>query len=268
MPEEKPIEIEREGHVAWLTLSRPEKRNAMTRAFFASMREAFAELDADADVRVVVIRGQGKSFSAGIDLGEAATLLLESTADAREKLRLGILELQDAFTAVERCRKPVIAAVHGHCIGGGVDLLCACDVRMASRDAVFSVRETRLAMIADLGTLQRMQRIVGEGWFRELVFTGRDFTAEEAMQMGFVTRLCDDREAVILEAGKLAGEIADNSPLAVQGAKEVILYSREHGVKAGLEYVATKNSSALHCDDLMEAVQAHMMKRKPEFKGR
>lgn len=268
MSDESPIRVEREGHISLVTLARPEKRNAMTQAFFTRIGEAFREIDEDPESRVALIRAEGKSFTAGLDLGEAATLLQESTADAREKLRIKLMQVQDTFSALERCRKPVIAAVHGHCIGGGVDLLCACDIRLATRDAVFSVRETRLAMIADLGTLQRMPSIVGHGWFRELALTGRDFTADEALEMGFITRICDSRESLTGQAMKLAEEIASNSPLAVQGAKEVILYSRDHGIQAGLEHVAQKNSSALHCDDLMEAVQAFMMKRKPEFKGR
>jgi enoyl-CoA hydratase len=263
-----PLMVHKDGHVATVTFTRPEKRNAMTRAFFASLTTTFRELDEDAEVRSVLVQAEGKSFSAGIDLGEAASLLQESTADAREKLRMKILELQEAMSTVERCRKPVIAAVHGHCLGGGVDLICACDIRLATRTALFSVRETRLAMIADLGTLQRLPTIVGHGWARELALTGRDFTAEEALEMGLVTHLAPDRDALHSEALAIAHQIAANSPLSVQGAKEVILYSRDHGIKAGLEYVAQKNSSALHCDDLMEAVQAFMMQREPDFKGK
>jgi enoyl-CoA hydratase len=240
----------------------------MSMAMFEAFSEAFADLDGDAEIRAVILKAEGKSFTAGIDLGEAAGLLQKSTTDARERLRKKLMELQDSLTSIERCSKPVIAAVHGHCIGGGVDLLCACDIRIAAKSALFSVRETRMAMIADLGTLQRLPTIIGQGWFRELALTGRDFSAEEALQMGFVTRLTEDRESLEAEARKLADEIAASSPLAVQGAKEVILYSRDHGIQAGLEFVAQKNSSVLHCDDLMEAVSAFMMKKTPEFKGK
>ncbi len=265
---DKPLRIEKDGHVATVTLARPEKRNAMSEAMFAAFTETFAELDADAEVRVVILKAEGKSFTAGIDLGEAAGLLQQSTTDARERLRKRLMDLQDSLTAIERCSKPVIAAVHGHCIGGGVDLLCACDIRIAARSAVFSIRETRMAMIADLGTLQRLPTIIGQGWFRELALTGRDFDADEALRMGFVTRVAEDRESLEAGARSLADEIAANSPLAVQGAKEVILYSRDHGIRAGLEFVAQKNSSVLHCDDLMEAVSAFMMKKTPDFKGK
>ncbi|MBW2262555.1 MAG: crotonase/enoyl-CoA hydratase family protein [Deltaproteobacteria bacterium] len=265
---DNPLRIEKDGYVATVTLARPEKRNAMTQDMFSGFSEIFGELDGDAKIRAVILRAEGKSFTAGIDLGEAAGLLQQSTTDARERLKKWLMTLQDSLTSIERCSKPVIAAVHGHCIGGGVDLMCACDIRIAARNAIFSVRETRMAMIADLGTLQRLPTIIGQGWLRELALTGRDFTADEALQMGFVTRVTADRESLQAEARRLADEIASNSPLAVQGAKEVILYSRDHGIRAGLEFVAQKNSSVLHCDDLMEAVSAFMMKKKPDFKGK
>lgn len=262
------FKVEKEGFIRWLVLSRPDKRNAMDEDFFREMTEAFADFDQDPEVRVVVVRGEGKGFSAGIDLGALSGLVQSTSVDAREQLRWFILQGQASFTAVELCRKPVIAAVHGFCIGGGVDLSCACDIRLASRDAVFSIRETRMAMVADLGTLQRMPYIVGESWFRELALTGRDFTAEEALRMNFITRLCDDASSLFQEARKIAVEIASCSPLAVQGVKDVMRFDRENGVKAGLEYVAQKNAAILISEDLMEAVNAFMEKRKPQFKGK
>jgi len=168
----------------------------------------------------VVVRGEGKGFSAGIDLGALAGLVQSTSVDAREQLRFFILQGQASFTAVELCRKPVIVAVHGFCIGGGVDLCCACDIRLATRDAVFSIRETRMAMVADLGTLQRMPNIIGESWFRELALTGRDFSAEEeALRMNFITRLCDDAASLVQEARKLASAIAACSPSLFKGSK-------------------------------------------------
>jgi enoyl-CoA hydratase len=162
----------------------------------------------------------------------------------------------------------VIAAIHSHCIGGGVDLISACDIRLATADAVFSIRETRMGIIADLGTLQRLPHIIGHGWFRELALTGRDFTAAEALQMGLVTRVCDNQEELYSEARVLAGQIADCPPLTVQGVKDVILYSRDHGIESGLKYVAQKNTAALPSEDVVEAVTAFMEKRKPVFKGK
>ena len=257
-----------EDHIAWLTLNRPEKRNVMGAAFFKELSDHLENFDNDSAVRVVVIKAEGKSFTAGTDLNEAASLLAGQGADQREDTRIKILALQDGITAVENCRKPVIAAVHSHCIGGGVDLISACDIRLATADAVFSIRETRMGIIADLGTLQRLPSIIGQGWFRELALTGRDFTAAEALQMGLLTRVCEERDALYAEAGTLASQIAECPPLTVQGVKDVILYSRDHGIDAGLNYVAQKNTAALPSEDVVEAVTAFMEKRKPDFKGK
>ncbi|MGD8942247.1 MAG: enoyl-CoA hydratase-related protein, partial [Desulfobacterales bacterium] len=152
MKETSCFKIETDGHVAWLILNRPEKRNTMGLAFFEEISDLFEEFDSDPNVWVVIMKAEGKSFSAGTDLEEAATLLGQGSADGRERMREDILALQRAFTRIERCRKPVIAAIHSHCIGGGVDMICACDIRLATADAVFSIRETRLGIIADVGT--------------------------------------------------------------------------------------------------------------------
>jgi enoyl-CoA hydratase/carnithine racemase len=262
------FKVEQEEHVAWLILNRPAKRNVMGAAFFTELSAHLATLDQDPAVRAVVIKAEGKSFTAGTDLNEAAAMLSGKGADQRETTRINILALQDGLTAIEKCRKPVIAAVHSHCIGGGIDLISACDIRIATEDAVFSIRETRMGIIADLGTLQRLPDIIGHGWFRELALTGRDFTAAEALQMGLLTRVCKNREALYAEAKSLASQIAACPPLTVQGVKDVILYSRDHGIDAGLNYVAQKNTAALPSEDVVEAVTAFMEKRKPVFKGK
>ena len=262
------FKVEQEDHIAWLVLNRPEKRNTMGVSFFKELGELCDRFDRDPNVRVVVIKAEGKSFSAGTDLNEAASLLGSGTANQREATRLDILELQEGFNKIEKCRKPFIAAVHSHCIGGGIDLISACDIRIASQDAVFSIRETRIGIIADVGTLQRLPYIIGHGWFRELALTGRDFTAPEALQIGLITRICEDRESLYEEARKLAVQIAENPPMAVQGTKEVLLYSRDHGIYPGLQYVAQKNSAVLPSEDVVEAVTAFMEKRKPVFKGK
>jgi enoyl-CoA hydratase len=259
---------ETDGRVAWLTLNRPEKRNTMGTPFFKELSRHLESFDQDTDIRAVVIKAEGKSFTAGTDLAEAGSLLSGKAADQREDTRSSILALQEGLTKIEQCRKPVIAAIHSHCIGGGIDLISACDIRMATKDAIFSIRETRMGIIADLGTLQRLPYIIGHGWFRELALTGRDFTAGEALQMGLITRICEDREALYTEARNLAGLMAECPPLTVQGTKEVILHSRDHGVDAGLQYVAQKNAAALPSEDVMEAVTAFMEKRKPVFQGK
>jgi enoyl-CoA hydratase len=268
MNEDYPFAVERDGHVAELVINRPERRNSMNRAFFGALAEHLQRLDRDDEVRAVVLRGAGKGFTAGLDLVEAGDLLSGNGAGQREALRRAVLGFQAAFNRIENCRKPVIAAVHGHCIGGGVNLICACDIRLASRDAVFSVRETRLGIVADLGALQRLPHIVGQGWATELALTGRDFTAAEALDMGLVTRLCADRDGLRGEALSLARQIAALPPLAVQGVKDVIRYSRDNGVYPGLQYVAQKSAAAMPSEDLMEAVAAFLEKRQPTFKGR
>lgn len=268
MAEASPFKVEKEGHVAWLTLNRPEKLNTMNFRFFEDLTQISKSLDEDPEVRAIVIAAEGRGFTAGIDLLEMGPILQGNGADFKEGLKKKILQFQESMSALEKCRKPVIAAVHGHCIGGGVDLLCACDIRIASRDAVFSIRETRIAIIADLGTLQRLPHLIGHGRFRELALTGRDFTAEEALEMGFITHLAENRESLQEKARELAGQIAACSPLAVQGVKEVILFSRDHGVYPGLEYVAQKNAAILPSEDLMEAFKAFMEKRAPKFKGK
>ncbi|MDJ0781553.1 MAG: crotonase/enoyl-CoA hydratase family protein [Desulfosarcinaceae bacterium] len=260
--------LEREGPVARLVLNRPDQRNAMDMVFFERLAAHFNALDADPEIRAVVLNAAGKSFTTGMDLAAAGGLLSNTGADGREALRRKIVQFQSAVDTIEKCRKPVIAAVHSHCIGGGVDLLCACDIRLASADALFSIRETRMAIIADLGTLQRLPLIIGQGWFRELAFTGRDFGAAEALQMGFVTRILSDRERLQSAAMDLAREIAALPPLTVQGVKEVANFSRDHGTLAGRRYVAQKNAAALISEDLMEAVGAFMEKRSPDFKGK
>lgn len=257
-----------EGHTAWVALNRPQARNTMGASFFRETAEIFNGLDRDPRVRAVVVTAEGKGFSAGLDLQEAGALIGDVSSAGRERTRASVLECQEAFARIERCRKPVIAAVHGHCIGGGVDLISACDIRLAAADAVFSIRETRIGIVADLGTLQRLPLLIGHGWFRELALTGRDFTAEEALKMGLVTRVCDNRELLHAAADGIARQIAACPPLAVEGTKDAILFSRDHGVAAGLRYAALKTAAALPSEDLLEAVAAFMEKRQPVFKGR
>jgi len=267
MNKKDPFRIKQDGHVVWLTLNRPEKLNSMDFTFFEGIAAHFDKFDKDPQIRAIIINAEGKGFTAGLDLAEAGDLLGNGSAASRDTTYRKIIELQESMNIIERCRKPVIAAVHGHCIGGGIDLLCVCDIRIASKDAKFSIRETRIAITADLGTLQRLPYIIGDGWFRELALTGRDFSANEALQTGFITRICENKEELEKEAFKIASSIAGNPPLAVQGVKEVILFSRDNGVYPGLKFVAQKNSAMLPSEDLIEAVGAFMEKRKPVFKG-
>jgi enoyl-CoA hydratase len=266
------LTLERDGHVATLWLDRPEQRNAMGPAFWADLPQAMAELDQDPEVRAVVLAARGPHFTAGLDLATMAGDVVGdggSSPAARAARFLPIVtRLQRSITSVERCSKPVIAAVHGACIGGGVDLITACDIRLCSADATFSVRETRIAMVADVGTLQRLPRIVGRGHAAELCFTGRDIDADRARQIGLVNDVAPDVEALHAAAAELAAEIAANSPLAVQGTKHVLHACEDRTVDDGLDYVAVWNAAFLVSDDLTEAMTAFFEKRPPVFTGR
>ncbi len=259
-----------EQHIARITLNRPEKANAMNAPMWQEIREAMRWVDATPDARVAIIAGAGANFCAGIDLGMMMALgkQIEDPCDARtrENLRNVILDLQDTLTSIERCRKPVIAAIHGACIGGGVDLVACCDMRYASADAVFSVKEVDIGMTADVGTLQRLPKIINPSIVRELAYTGRNVDANEAARIGLVNRVYASRDALTQGAMEIAATIAANSPLAIRGAKEMLNYARDHSVADGLNYIATWNAALLMSADLQEAMLANMDKRKPEFR--
>jgi len=219
---------------------------------------------------VAILQGEGKLFTSGIDLqmmmGMGDQIHNDCEARMRENLRQVILDLQDTLTSLERCRKPVLAAIHGACIGGGIDLICCADMRYCSADASFSIKEIDIGMTADVGTLQRLPKLVGEGITRELAYTGRKFDAAEALGMKLVNRVFDSREALQKGVHELAASIAAKAPLSIRGVKEMITYARDHSVADGLNYVATWNAAMLLSDDLQEAMMANMGKRAPVFK--
>lgn len=255
-------------NIATITLSGP----TMPPAFFGELRSSFHSLCDNEEVRAVVVCSSAKSFSFGLDLPatlhEHAKLFSGGGATERRELREMIRDWQDCFLAVEGCPVPVIAAVHGACIGGGIDLISACDIRLASQDATFSVRETKVAIVADLGTLQRLPNIVGQGHARELALTGCDIDAHRAAQIGLVNHVHADRDELHQAAQAMAASIAANPPLTVQGVKKVMQFGSEHGVRAGLDYVATWNAAYLASEDLGEAMAAFTNKRPPSFVGR
>ncbi|HXZ62411.1 MAG TPA: crotonase/enoyl-CoA hydratase family protein [Acidimicrobiales bacterium] len=272
------LTIDKEDAVATLWLDRPDARNAMGPDLWRDLPLAMEALRRDDAVRCVVIAAKGPHFSVGLDLKAMGSLLTAgdggesgakppSMASRARAGRQNILRLQDSITAVARCPKPVIAAVHGYCVGGGVDLIAACDIRLASADAVFSVREAKIAIVADLGSLQRLPGIISAGHLAELAFTGKDISAERAREIGLVNDVSADLEGVLKAARALATEIAANSPVAVQGTKAVLAANDGRTVEEGLEYVATWNAGMLSSDDLIEAVTAFMEKRPPKFTG-
>ena len=244
----------------------------MKPAFFAEIGAAFRELAGNAELRAVIVCASGKAFSYGLDLSAAFSdqgeLFRGGLAAERTRLLAYIGELQGAFNAIAECPVPVIAVVHNWCIGGGLDLISACDIRLASRDAVFSLRETRIAIVADLGSLQRLPAIIGQGHTRELAFTGKDIDAEHARRIGLINEIYDDRAASVQAAQAMAADIAANPPLTVRGVKNVLDYGADKSVADGLAYVAAWNSAFLASEDLGEAAAAFMAKRSPRFKGR
>ncbi len=275
------LTLEQDEFVATAWLDRPEARNAMGIDLWRDLPRAMAAVSEDNSVRAVVIAAKGPHFSVGLDLKAMGNLLsggdgetggsggsAPSMAARARGARNEVLRLQESITAVAECPKPVIAAVHGYCIGGGVDLIAACDIRLSSADAIFSVREAKMAIVADLGSLQRLPAIINAGHLAELAFTAKDISAERAKEIGLVNDVGGDGEAVLKAARELAAEIAANSPIAVQGTKAVLKANEGRTVAEGLDYVATWNAGQLASDDLIEAVSAFMEKRSPKFTGR
>jgi len=262
------LDIRFDGAIAHVALNRPDKLNAMNGAMFNEIGKAFRWLGEKDGVRAVVLSANGKHFTAGLDLKESSAVLGTNSGDparVREKLRRHILHLQDCFTALEECRAPVIAAIHGACLGGGIDLISACDMRFASIDAWFSIQEINVAIVADVGTLQRAPYLLPQGILRELALTGRKFGAEEASKYGFVNAVAADRAAALAAATATAHEIASKSPLAVAGTKAILNHSRDHNIKDGLDYVATWNSGQLLGEDLMKAASAALTRETVTF---
>ncbi|XP_049756505.1 delta(3,5)-Delta(2,4)-dienoyl-CoA isomerase, mitochondrial-like [Elephas maximus indicus] len=254
------------GHILHVQINRPEKRNAMNKAFWSEMVECFNKISEDADCRTVVISGEGKMFTSGIDLMDMASVLLQPQGDDVARISWYMRNLlskhQETFSVIEKCPKPVIAAIHGGCIGAGVDLITACDIRYCAQDAFFQVKEVDIGLAADVGTLQRLPRVIGsQSLVNELAFTARRMMADEALSSGLVSRVFPDKEATLDAAFTLAAEISSRSPLAVQGTKVNLVYARDHPVAAGLEFVHNWNMSMLQTDDVLKSVQAAMEKK-------
>ncbi len=268
LPASSFFEIKRSGPIAHLIMNRPDKANGMTPDFWADLPEILAALGRDETVRCAVISGAGKHFSGGMDLSAFSGIMEQMKAEpgrAALALRETILRLQDAFNAIERARFPVIAAVHGACIGGAIDLITACDMRIASEDAFFAIEEIHIGMAADVGTLQRLPKLIAPAIAAELAYTGRRFSAGEAKTFGLLSETVSNPATLIDRAMALAAEIAKKSPLAIAGIKRNLAYARDHSVADGLDYIATWNGGMLRPEDLMKAVQAKLAKQEAEF---
>lgn len=267
------LTVERDGPVATLWLDRPAKRNAMGAAFWDDFPRAVRALDADPEVRAVVVAGRGGAFSAGLDLVEMGPALLagddaDSDAGRSDAVYALARRLQDAIGALAEAATPSVAAVWGACVGGGLDLAAACDVRVAARDAVFGLREIRVGIVADLGALQRLPALVWLGPTTEMALTGRDVAADEALRLGLVTSLHDGAEATLAAARATAAAVAAHSPLVVRGVKAVLRASADLPLAQALDHVALWNAAFLRSHDLTEAVTAHLEGRAPTYTGR
>ncbi len=266
----KIFSVDVQDHIAKVVLNRPEKANSIPQAGWDEMHAIFNQLDADPAVRVIILSGAGKCFCAGIDLSLLMSVQqlndLSCEARKREALRKFILDLQAAVNAIEQCRKPVIAAIHGACIGGGVDIIAACDLRYCTQDAYFTIKEIDMGMVADLGTLQRLPKIIAPGIAAEMAYTGRNVSGTEAAKINLVNQAYRDQAAMEEGVQEIATMIAHKSPVSIRGTKEMLRYTRDHSVAEGLQYMATWNASYLLSNDLMEAFSAKMERRAAKFK--
>ncbi len=259
-------------NIANLIFSRPDELNTMSRDFWVELGDVLDEINRNSDIRVVVMSSTGKHFCAGMDLNAFSNGVDNIPDDKKpDSARVGeavyrvAKELQGYISTLEKIRVPVIAAIQGGCIGGAVDLVTACDIRLASNDAFFCIQEVNIGMAADVGTLQRLPRIIPDSKMRELAYTGRRMYADEAKETGLVSNTYDCQDKMLEAANSLAKEIASKSPVAIYGLKAVMNYSRDHSVKDGLEYNALWSGAMLSQKDMTEAMTANMEKREASF---
>ncbi|OHD72218.1 MAG: enoyl-CoA hydratase [Spirochaetes bacterium RBG_16_49_21] len=264
--------MEKKPPIARVYLNRPEKKNAMNAPAWSELIPIMEELDEDESIRSVIIAGKGSDFCAGIDLtGMAQTtpelMNKEQSGGIKLELYRKILKMQDGLTCIERCRKPVIAAVHGRCIGAGLDLITACDVRVCSHDAQFSLREAAVGFVADMGVLQRIVPIVGQGITRELAFTAKFISAARAKEILLVNEVFQNQDELIKGAERMAVEMSENSPLGVKATKIVLNQMKADTENESLVLNAILSTAIVPSHDLLEAAAAFAEKRKPKFTG-
>jgi len=254
--------------VAHLRMCRPEALNTLNGDFWRELPEIVRALDDEGTARVVVLSSTGRHFTAGLDFGLLASALGGGDGESgptRESLRGVLLHLQESISCLEKARMPVIAAIHGGCIGGGVDITTACDMRYCTEDAFFCVQEINVGITADVGTLQRLPKVIPAGIAREMAFTGRRLPARRAREIGLVNEVYPTQEAMLEAVMEIAHEIAGHSPIAVWGSKEMLNHARDHSVEEGLNYIATWQTGMLRPEDVSEAYRAMREKREPVF---
>lgn len=269
-PSYESFRVEILDRVAHVTLSRPEKRNSMPPIFWRELPELVRSLDDGARARVMVISADGPHFTSGLDLAMFAGMgATNDSRDARLQRPVQFMQqlqkLQDAFTTLEQSRLPILAAVQGGCIGGGVDMVTACDIRYATKDAYFTIQETNIGMTADVGTFPRLLKLIPEGMVRELAYTGRKMFGDEAKAVGLVNETFETQETMIDRVLAIAREIASKAPLAIYGCKKVITHARDHSTADGLEFIKVWNASMLHTEEIMEAISANAEGRAGDF---
>jgi enoyl-CoA hydratase len=264
--------LEIEDNIANIILSRPEQLNSMSRKFWVELPEILEEVNRNSEIRVLIISSTGKHFCAGMDLSAfdngVANIPKEKRPDnARigEALYRSAKELQEYISKLEKIRVPVIAAIHGGCIGGAVDLVTACDIRLATTDAFFCIQEINIGMAADVGTLQRLPRIIPDSKMRELAYTGRRMLADEAKESGLVSDVYNSQEEMVNAAKEMANEIAKKSPIAIYGLKALMNYSRDHTITDSLDFNALWSGAMLSQRDMEEAIKAFVEKREATF---
>ncbi|MFT5203081.1 MAG: enoyl-CoA hydratase [Candidatus Aldehydirespiratoraceae bacterium] len=268
------FELEESEGVAHLRLSRPDAYNSMIPAFWSELPEIISELSDSGRVRAVVLSSTGKHFSAGMDLsvfGGGDGDSVEGGVDIKERgrqraaFRYNVLHLQQSFSILEQARMPVLAAIQGGCIGGAVDMVTAADCRYATADAFFCIQEINIGMTADVGTLQRLPKLIPEGIVRELAYTGRRMSADQALGYGLVNQVFEDPDSMLSGVHEIAAEIASKSPLAVHGTKEMVLYTRDHSVEDSLKYIAAWQTGMFQPGDMAETFVAKSEGREPKF---
>ena len=264
------FEISELDRVAHVQLNRPDQLNTMIPEFWAELPQIVTDISDQGRSRVIVISSTGKHFCAGMDLAvftgdNALTATDAEVGRLRALLRDNVLHLQNTFTALETARMPVLVAIQGGCVGGAVDMVTAADCRYATTDAFFSIHEINIGMTADVGTLQRLPKLIPEGVAREYAYTGRRLGAERAHEVGLVNAVYPDHDSMMADVFEIAAEIASKSPLAIHGTKEMLNYTRDHSVADALRYVATWQTGMFQPTDMVEAFAAQAEERDPDF---
>ena len=272
MKDYKCFKLDVTDHIANLVLSRPDEFNTMSRDFWIELGDILEEINRNSEIRVVIMSSTGKHFCAGMDLSAFSDGVDNIPEDKKpDDARVGealyrvAKELQGYISKLEEIRVPVITSIHGACIGGALDLITACDIRLASKDAFFCIQEINIGMAADVGTLQRLPKIIPDSKMREMAYTGRRMYSEEAKECGLVSDTYETQEEMLAAAKELASEIASKSPVAIYGLKAVMNYSRDHSVADSLDFNALWSGAMLSQTDMKEAMTANLEKRDAKF---